>query len=271
MVGREHELAQLETALTALDGGSSPCVALEGEAGIGKTRLLTELRELADARGHLVLSGQAAEFERDVPFSVWVDALDAYVASQGIEAGDDLAPLLPSLFRAGARGEAVAEERYRTHRAARSLLETLAGSQPLVLVLDDLHWSDAASIEMIAALLRRGPDARVMLALAFRRGQAPPRLEAALAGPSVVRLELAELDREAAAKLLGDLDPRAVAALYRDAGGNPFYLEQLARGRGAAGPAAQHQAAGVPAAVAASLAEELEALASDERALLAGA
>ena len=65
--------------------GTAPrCLAIEGEPGIGKTRLLRELRERAEGRGHLVLGGSAAEFERDMPFSVWVDALDAYVASQDL-------------------------------------------------------------------------------------------------------------------------------------------------------------------------------------------
>ena len=85
IVGRESELAQPEAALEA---ESPVCVALEGEPGIGKTRLLSELRRRAEERGRLVLAGSAAEFERDLPFSVWADALDAYVASQEIALGE---------------------------------------------------------------------------------------------------------------------------------------------------------------------------------------
>ena len=98
-----------------------------------------------------------------------------------------------------------------------------------MLVLDDLHWSDGASIELIAALLRRGPDAPVLLALAFRPGQAPERLSAALAAPAVARVELGQLSEAEAAELLGELDAKALADIYRHGGGNPFYLEQLAR------------------------------------------
>ena len=84
-VGREPELERLGEALDDLERGGNPCVAVEGEAGIGKTWLLSELRRRAEERGHLVLAGAAAEFERDLPFGVWVDALDAYVASQELE------------------------------------------------------------------------------------------------------------------------------------------------------------------------------------------
>src|SRR5215216_8207641 len=219
-------------------GGRSACVAIEGEPGIGKTSLLAELRHSAEARGCLVLDGVAAEFERDLPFSVWTDALDAYVASQALDPEAvgpadvvlELGEIVPSLRPSGrGRRETVADERYRSHRAIRRLLALLAADRPLVLVLDDLHWSDDASIELIGALLRRGPRAPILFALAFRPSQAPGRLTAALAAPAVRRIALGELDEAQAGELLGDLEPGAVAALYRHGGGNPFYLEQLAR------------------------------------------
>src|SRR6185436_17143521 len=70
-VGRTTELAALEQALAAIERGGAP--------GIGKTRLLAELAALADARGHIVLAGAAGELEQDLPFWVFVDALDEYV------------------------------------------------------------------------------------------------------------------------------------------------------------------------------------------------
>ena len=159
MVGRRSELEQLDAALAALETGSPACLAVEGEPGIGKTRLLAELRRRAEDRGHLVLSGSAAEFERDLPYGVWVEALDAYVASQEFAARSggepDFMPaaagVLPSLRAGnGSPARALGDERHRTHRAMRRLLTLVAERQPLVLVLDDLHWSDAASIELIA-------------------------------------------------------------------------------------------------------------------------
>ena len=251
VVGRDAELGHLQATLDALDGGSAACITIEGEPGIGKTRLLNELRRRAEERGHVVLSGAAAEFEREMPFSVWVDALDAYVVAQGLtehegwdaDLGTELGRVLPSVRSSNGESAAIADERYRTHRAVRRLLGLIADGQPLVLVLDDLHWSDGASIELVSALIGRVPDAPVLLALGFRPGQADERLSAAVATPPVTRLQLQQLSQEEAAQLLGQVDAESVAAIYRHGGGNPFYLEQLGRasgerpGRGARGKA----------------------------------
>src|SRR5512132_1452793 len=134
-VGRTDELRSVEQLLDELDRGSAGAMQLAGEPGIGKTRLLRELAARAEARGHIVLSGSASELERDLPFSVFVDALDQYVA--GLEpnqlgvldddAKAELAHVFPSL-RALTSGHEVAaqHERYRSHRAVRALLEQLA-------------------------------------------------------------------------------------------------------------------------------------------------
>ena len=284
-VGRESELELLEAALDAVADEGSVCVAVEGEPGIGKTLLLAELSSRAEERGWLVLTGSATEFDRDLPFSVWVDALDAHVASQELrlqvawdaEAIAELAEVFPSLHRAaGPSIGSVADERYRAHGAVRMLLELLAVDRPLVVLLDDLHWSDGASIELLGALLRRGPDGGVLFALALRPNQAPARLSATLGAVSVRRISLGHLSEAQATQLLSELDPRAAAAIYRHGGGNPLYLEQLARGDGSATLAAPVSGAGVdgvgvPRAVAASLAEELTTLSATERGLLEAA
>jgi DNA-binding NarL/FixJ family response regulator len=276
LVGRETELESLDRTLDALDHGSAACLTVEGEPGIGKTRLLAELRARADARGHLVLSGAAAEFERDLPFSVFVDALDAYVTSQELgEQGaldpdleQELGQVLPSLRGANGGTGALPEERFHAHRAVRRLLNLIAGERPLVLVLDDLHWSDGASTELIAALVRRQPAAPVLLAFGFRPGQAAEQLSAALAQPAVSRLELGQLSESEAGELLDGADTQFVATVYSHAGGNPFYLEQLGRAGADLTLRAGPREAGVPPAVAAAIAAELEALSPRSRTFL---
>ena len=80
LVGRADELGTLDHVLNELDRGfSGSAIELVGEPGIGKTRLLKELARLAETRGYLVLAGSASELERDLPFSVYVDALDEYI------------------------------------------------------------------------------------------------------------------------------------------------------------------------------------------------
>jgi DNA-binding NarL/FixJ family response regulator/tetratricopeptide (TPR) repeat protein len=291
LVGRAEELGVLEEALAALERERPLAVELVGEPGIGKTRLLAELARRADALGHLVLGGRASELERDLPFWVFVDALDEYVQGldpRRLEGLDDdvraeLCHVLPSLpVPAGSPAVALSDERYRTHRAVRALLELLAATKPLVLVLDDLHWADSGSVELVGALLRRPPAAGVLMALAVRPRQVPERLSAAVERAhregTLARLELGALTRGEAQRLLGDaVAPGAAAALYEESGGNPFYLEQLARSPEPAlqpGTAASELSLGdvdVPPMVAAALTEELALLSDGARRVLEGA
>jgi ATP/maltotriose-dependent transcriptional regulator MalT len=291
LVGRAHELGSLEEALEELDRGRSGAIELVGEPGIGKTRLLRELAARASRRGHLVLSGSASELERELPFSVYVDAIDDYLQSldpKRLAILDDdvqaeLGHVFPSLS-ALARGREVAlqHERYRSHRAVRDLLDRLAAPKPLVLVLDDFHWADSASVELLGALLRRPPAAPVLVALGVRPRQLPERLSAALERAQreavLIRLELGALSFTEAQEFLGDaLDgTEAASALYQESGGNPFYLEELARslepaGKGAAAVAKLSAAIDVPPGVAAALTEEFALLSADARLVLEGA
>jgi ATP/maltotriose-dependent transcriptional regulator MalT len=276
LVGREAELGALEAALGGLAEGQGSFLSFEGEPGIGKTRLLRELGERAEHAGHLVLTGAGAEFERGLPYGVWVDALDDYVASQELalpaDVSHELARVLPALRDDSGDEPVVAEERYRVHRAMRSLLAALSDDQALLLVLDDLHWADDASLELLGALLRRGLGASVLLAIGFRSGQASEPLSAALAVQPASRHVLVPLDEAQAAELLTGVEPDAVGAIISRGAGVPFYLEQLARG-GPTDPAPAVgidglSLGGVPDAVVAVLSEELNALAPAARDLL---
>ena len=268
-------------------------LTVSGEPGIGKTRLLRALGERADEQGHLVLSGRAAEFERELPFAVWVDALDAYVAALGESrlerlVGDrlgELSRVLPSAAAGGAAEAAAAgglqDERFRAYRAVHALLEGLAGAQGgVVLVLDDLHWADDASLELLAHMLRRPPRGHALIALAFRAGRLPgwvaAAIEAAGRDRGLAEVELSPLSEEESGALLGTgVGAGARAQLFRESGGNPFYLEQLARAQArapaVADPAGDGAMAGVPTAVASALGQEIAALEETSRRLAWGA
>lgn len=284
IVGRDTELELLVGGLSALETRRTTVSDVSGEAGIGKTALLGSFAAAARLRGASVLTGRASEFDRDRPFGVVADALDRHVERMGsvvvAELGarhlGELAAVFPSVAPAPTHA-AHGHERHRLHRAVRALLELLAGSRGLALILDDLHWADAASIDLIAAIVRHPPEAPLALALAHRpaEGLLPllAELEHAAGTGRAQRIVLRPLtDADASALLPASLAPSAARDLLAISGGNPFYLEQLVRAQGATppgtAPAAVPQIDGVPPAVATALAVELAPLPSLPLALL---
>ena len=194
----------------------------------------------------LVLSGSASELERDLPFWVFVDALDEY--AEGLDprapraarrdARDGARARLPVARRAlgAGGGTALQDERYRTHRAVRELLEALAAAKPLVLILDDLHWADSgigrAARRAAAPASRRRPCcSRWRCARGRCRSASRPPSSARTAAGGSTRHELGALTpaRDARAARAGRRRRTRPSALYEESGGNPFYLEQLAR------------------------------------------
>jgi DNA-binding NarL/FixJ family response regulator len=236
-------------------GGTPTAIELVGEAGIGKTTLMTTLGAMARAEGVEVLTGRASEFEHDLPFGAISDALGS------------LAPAL-SVAPEGAL-------RHLLYREVRSVLGSLAADRPVALLLDDLHWADPASIELVGSLLDRLPDAPILVAIAYRERSAPGALDPALRRARVAgilrRVEVGPLTWQAAAGVIGAGRSREeIIALNRECGGNPFYLEQLAHAstddrRGAADGGTTRR---LPAAVDASLATELAPLSELARTVL---
>lgn len=280
LVGRESALAEIDSALKVLSAGLSGALALSGEPGIGKTRLLAELAARADARGYLVLEGRAAEFERNTPFAVFVDALDDYLAGVGPRAlallpaatVAHLAAVFPAVPAPIHEPVTVLQaERYRIHRAVRSLLDALGvTAPPLLLILDDLHWADEASAELFAHLLTHPPSRRVLIATAYRPSQLGDRARVALERGEVQAIDVTPLSRADAERLLGGAVRRdAMDALYAESGGNPFYLLELARQRRV--PAAGSQRDGdIPPAVLAAINREIAELSAEARVLAQG-
>ena len=282
LLGRRAELAAVDAALEELARRRGAVLAFSGEGGIGKTRLLDELSARADGAGALVLNGRASELERELPFGVWEDALAEHAEFLGVDrlerlVGDQLPELAAVLPAVGRIPAGLQDERYRTHRAVRALLEALAQRQPLVVALDDLHWADDASLELVAHLLRRPPRGRVALALAFRPAPIRPLLATALATAerdgAVIEHAVGALSFADAETLLGTGIPGAVRGeIYEAGGGNPFFLQQLARQHAAGrSVAAEPAGVGVPRAVARALEQEIASLGEAGRALAQGA
>ncbi|GGK18613.1 hypothetical protein GCM10010124_09030 [Pilimelia terevasa] len=267
-VGRDRELAAALAGLERARGRMWTSVVC-GDPGIGKSRLLEELVAAARARGVAVLSARAAEYERGVPFGVLRDALDGAVppaaAGRLTTAQRTLVgAVFPELAPAGPPSDLLDVERFRLHRALRVLVESVAAAHPagLLLVLDDLHWADAATLELLDHLVRHPPRAGLALAVGVRPRQAPALLltsvTAAASRGEATLIELPALDTDAAGRLMARWGVPAGrrAALSASSGGNPLYLETLARAErhGAAPPSAGGAADGGDGATAMHLA-----------------
>lgn len=279
LVGRRDEVAWLDGLLAAVEAGQGGVAVLTGPAGIGKTRLLDEL-----ARRHqpstLVLRGRASEFERTFPFGVVIDVLDDYLKSMDGAALDALDPttrgelalIFPAL-RAEAThdiGQPAADDRVRAYFAIRALIELIGERGPLVLLLDDVHWADRGSVELIAHLIRRPPRRPVLIVVAYRDRQVDPTLSAAISravteGGASVR-PVGPLSPAESTELAGQNSDLAELEWHGLSGGNPLLVLELARSGGAV-----DSADGLPSAVASTIGRELEPLSSASRALIEAA
>jgi predicted ATPase len=187
LIGRGRELAILEQPLDDVEHSGSGWVSVVGEPGIGKTRLVEELCARAEARGGLALAGGGSELELDLPYGVFADAIDDYLGALdpgrletvlGVEVGA-LAGVFPALARHAVAGSESSGQRHRIHRTVRALLGRLADDRSFVLALDDLHWADLASLELILYLTRHPPSGDGLLLVLTWRTSADNRLGAA--------------------------------------------------------------------------------------------
>lgn len=277
----------MDRLLDDAHAGQRAVLFLSGEPGIGKTALIREFIERCRRARHTALSGRATEFERDVPLAAFADAIEDATSSatSALPQPSDsierslLATVLPSLtpLTKSTRANAEPNERNRLLHAVHSYLELLAGHAPLLLALDDLQWADPASIDLVCRLLHRGLADRSLLVLASRSGHSEPRLQAALLEAErhgrAERIELAPLSVDDAKELLGgEVKAGLAEMLYRQSGGNPFYLEQLASlSRAGKTPSMMGSASldgAVPSSVDIAIKSELDGLSSSAMRLL---
>ena len=273
LLGRQAELELLRAELAEAREGRSGFVVVSGEAGIGKTRLLDELETIADDDGFLTVRGRGSEFDTERPFGLYADALDAFLASLGsqdmgrleTDRLGALAAVFPSLHQLDQAVEypASVTERFRAHRAVRELLERLAARRPLLLMLDDIHWADGASLELTSYLFRDPPQGEILVAIALRSGQGGPTVAASIRAShgmsNVVAIELRPLDVESVTELVADVGTVDLSELLRLSGGNPFYALQLARS-GLDHTVVEEGGLEVPSPVATAIAAELDGL-----------
>jgi DNA-binding CsgD family transcriptional regulator/tetratricopeptide (TPR) repeat protein len=262
-VGRTEELARLAAAGDRAAGGTPTAVLVGGEAGVGKTRLVAEVVAGARAAGATVLAGGCVELGGEgVPFAPLIEALRGVVRDldePGLarllpgHARSELARLLPELAPVAGQGRTDPgsaapalsttpgpwSEQGRLFELFLGLLERLGEERPAVLVVEDLHWADRSTRDLLAFLVRNLRHGRLLLLLTYRsdelhrRHPLRPFLAELDRGRRVERLELARFGpAEVAAQLAGIQGAPAPAELaeriHARSGGNAFFVEELA-------------------------------------------
>ena len=239
---REHECDTLARALAAAAEGIGSAVAVEGEAGIGKTALLTHAARLASDSDMRVLDGRGWDLERHVPYGVVRQLFAAVLASA---AREQRARWMSGAARLAGPAVSAAPGR-RTHaesgavvRGLYWLAANLASEQPLLLLVDDVQWTDAASLAFLAALARSVEELPILILCAAQTGAGAGADEGrpAVAEPGLARtiLRPAPLSVDAAKQIVDErLSARCSApfarACHSATRGNPLLLAQLARG-----------------------------------------
>jgi hypothetical protein len=256
LVGREAQLAELDHAFAEATSGRAATVCVRGESGVGKTALVRTFTHRIEARGGLVLVARCYENEL-VPFKAVdgiVDALSRHLlALPPVERAarvphhvGPLTQIFPVLRRVREIDEATRgapsdacdpqELRSRAFSGARDLLERVARRGPTVLVIDDMHWSDADSLLLLREVMR-APGAPPLLLLLTTRSQAAEDLPGDARVVALDRLSRADA-RTLATSLLEHLaipDPALATTIAEEGAGHPLFLETLARDAQTAG------------------------------------
>jgi DNA-binding CsgD family transcriptional regulator/tetratricopeptide (TPR) repeat protein len=234
LVGREAELALAAAAVRELSAGRASVLAIEGEAGIGKTRVVQSIVDDARSRGAAVFSGQAHPFERTRPFGVLAGALDLSRRSP-----DSRKAAIGALLAgqgAGAPARAAGDVQYRVVEEIVDLVETLSVERPVLLVAEDIHWADSASLLAILSVTRQLPLAALLVVVTARPSPLPAEVvrlldDLAAGGARTLRLQPLKPDEVAvlAADMLRASPGPALTAMLAKAGGNPLWAVAMLR------------------------------------------
>ena len=251
LIGRESARTTLEEAHVAAAAGHGSTLIFSGDAGIGKSRLIAAGRDLARQRGLTILEGQCFEPDQTLPYAPWLDLLQAYLAGRSPQeiapalggAAPALHQLLPDLALLLPDPAALPpldpeQEKRRLFHALTQFILTLTTTQPVLVILEDLHWSDDTSLELVLLLARRAAAHSLLLLLSYRSEESSPSLRHLLAAldrgrlarelvlPPLTRVEMDAMLRAILARAR-PLQADFLDALYALTEGNPFFIEEV--------------------------------------------
>ena len=248
LIGRQEELAVLEEALRSAMLGEGRAVLIAGEAGLGKTRVCAEIAARAEHLGAAVLRGACSDGELSLPYLPFVDAISGYLVSadktwlreQLGDARRELAQLFPQLDAdSSPEIDDPVRAKLRLFEAISALFQVVAGSNGLVLVIEDIHWADASTRELLDYIVRRVGRAGWLLIGTYRSDEIhrkhplQPQLHAWQRGRMVDTVELKALQRDDVAEMVKAIfDQEDVTREFRDyfaarSEGNPFVIEEM--------------------------------------------
>lgn len=254
LVGRSEQMARLHAAWARACDTQAGFILVSGEAGIGKTRLAQELAGVATGEGARAVWGRCYEADEAPAFWPWSQILAELLADLAPPTVDralddvglgliDLAPVVPlkgpdRADRVGAVGSA--DARFRLYRSVAAVVRAAAAERPLALFLDDLHWADTPSLELLRFLATELVDRPAAVVLTYR--QAEPRERhrlldtlGALAGHAVIeRVVLTGLGANHVGEFIAvvtgaDVAPALASAVHRRTEGNPFFMTEVVR------------------------------------------
>jgi len=224
-------------------------VIVGGEAGMGKTRLVADLVTRARRRGCAVVSGVCSEAELSLPYLPFLEAIGNYLAGEDVAAlrerlgtaADDLAQLFPQMGRAQTTGGEAQQAKLRLFESILLLLRDAARNSALLVVLEDLHWADPATRELLDYATRRLRSTNVLILATYRTDEMHrkhallPTIEAWRRSGQVQMVELKALQPEGVANIVCAIfEETRVSDEFRDflherSEGNPFVIEEMLR------------------------------------------
>jgi len=254
LIGRRSELDRLRELWSVALAGQSVLALISGEPGVGKTRLARELIATARLSSATVLSGGCYEFEATTPYLPFIEAIQVWVREETPERLQAVVDTgAPEVVRMAPEAEeklghpparpplTPSEERMRLFDSLARTFQRMAVPNGLLIFLDDLHWADSGTLQLLHYLLRHLRQDRVLILAAYREvelDRSHPLAEAIVEWNRErrpVRLALGRLSQEESAALLASLfqaetvSPEFVEAIQRETEGNPFFIEEVVK------------------------------------------
>jgi hypothetical protein len=249
MVGRREELGQARAVWRKAASGEGQVLLVSGEPGIGKTRLVRELTTQVQVQGSLTLTGFGYP-EGGIPYGPFVQIIETAFENghdMGLGLSDlklaeliRMAPTLQDRFPGippNPKLEPKAAQ-YRMFDAVHSFVKALSNQSTVLLVLEDLHWADSATLALLQHLARRTRDMPVLLLTTYRETELTPSLQDTLGTLNrerlATRIKLSRLDKLGTAALLEALFAEAAApdfldGIYHETEGTPFFIEEVCK------------------------------------------